>query len=114
MHELGVVFHIIDTLKDVAKENELTKIRTVTLQLGEVSTVIPMYLKDCWRWAADREELLKGAELDIEMIPAQTFCEDCKQLYSTVKHGKICPNCGSAHTYLYQGNEFLIKQVEGG
>ncbi len=114
MHELGVVFHMIDTLKDVAKENDLKTIRSVTLELGEVSTVIPEYLTDCWRWAADREELLTGAELLISTIPAQTYCEDCRKLYPTVAHGKICPNCGSGNTYLYQGNEFVIKEIEGG
>ena len=46
MHELGVVFKIIDDLEEVAQENDLKKISTVTLSLGEVSTVIPEYLKD--------------------------------------------------------------------
>ena len=52
MHELGVVFHVIDSLKKVAAENGVERINKVTLQLGEVSTVIPHYLTDCWRWAA--------------------------------------------------------------
>ena len=112
MHELGVVFHIIDDLTEVGKENDLTKIQSVTLQLGTVSTVIPAYLRDCWKWAVDRTELLKGAELKIEPIEALTFCEDCKETYDTIEHGKICPNCGSENTYLVQGNEFMIKEIE--
>ena len=40
MHELGVAFRVIDTVKDVARENDLTQIHSVTLELGEVSTVI--------------------------------------------------------------------------
>ena len=39
MHELGIVFHIIRTVEDVAKQNDVTRIRRVTLQLGEVSGV---------------------------------------------------------------------------
>lgn len=112
MHELGVVFHIIDDVTEVGKENGVSKIQSVTLQLGTVSTVIPAYLKDCWKWAVDRTELLKGAELKIEPIEAVTFCEDCKQTYDTIEHGKTCPNCGSSNTYLVQGNEFMIKEIE--
>ena len=41
MHELGVVFHIIDSLEEVAKENDVTQIQSVTIEIGEVSTVIP-------------------------------------------------------------------------
>ena len=46
MHELGVVFHIMDSLESVAKENDVTQIQSVTIEIGEVSTVIPHYLTD--------------------------------------------------------------------
>ena len=111
MHELGVVFHIIDDLTELGKENDVEKIHSVTIQLGEVSGVIPDFLTDAWKWAVNRTEILKGADLIIETLPAVTFCEDCKSEYETVKHGRTCPNCGSDHTYLLKGNEFLIKEI---
>jgi len=40
-----------------------------------------------------------------------TFCEDCKQEYETVAHGKTCPHCGSENTYLVTGNEVILKEV---
>lgn len=112
MHELGVVFHVIKTLEATAAENNVAKINKVTLQLGEVSTVIPHYLIDCWKWAAAKTELLSGAELIIETIPAVTFCEACGREYATVEHGRTCPHCGSDRTYLLRGNEFMIKEIE--
>ena len=51
MHELGIVFHIMDSLESVAKDNSLSAISSVTVEVGEVSTVIPDYLTDCWAWA---------------------------------------------------------------
>ena len=77
MHELGIVFHIIRTVEDVARQNDVTRIRRVTLQLGEVSGVVESYLQDCWKWAAAKSELLPGAVLTVETIPAVTVCEDC-------------------------------------
>ena len=50
MHELGVVFHIADTLARIAEDNQVTRIRRVSLELGEVSTVVPEYLIDVWNW----------------------------------------------------------------
>ena len=70
MHELGIVFHIIRTVEDVARQNDVTRIRRVTLQLGEVSGVVESYLQDCWKWAAAKSELLPGAVLTVETIPA--------------------------------------------
>lgn len=113
MHELGVVFHVIKNVEEVAKENDITEIRSITLEIGEVSTVIEEYLRKCWKWSVEKKsELLKSAELIIETIPAVTYCEDCEQTYSTVEHGKVCPYCKSPNTYLVTGNEFKIKEIE--
>ncbi|MBQ8279304.1 MAG: hydrogenase maturation nickel metallochaperone HypA [Roseburia sp.] len=113
MHELGVVFHVIKTVEEVAKQNDITEIKSVTLEIGEVSTVIEDYLRKCWKWSVEKKsELLKEAELIVEVIPAVTFCENCEKTYGTVEHGKMCPHCGSPNTYLIAGKEFNIKEIE--
>ena len=112
MHELGIVFSIIRDVEDVARENEIDRVQSVRLRVGEVSTVIPYYLEDCWNWAVDRTEILKGAALHIDMAPAVTFCGGCQKTYPTVQYGKICPYCGSENTFLVTGNEYNIKEIE--
>ena len=112
MHELGIVFHIIKTIEEVAAEQNLTQVQSVTLQVGEVSTVIPEYLQDCWKWAVKRTEILRESVLVHEPIPAVTFCENCEQTYPTVQYGNTCPHCGSGKTYLLRGNEVEIKEIE--
>ena len=112
MHELGVVFKVIRQVEEVAAENDVTRVEAVTLSLGEVSAVIPEYLTDCWKWAVKRTEMMRDARLEIETIPAVTHCDGCGRDYETVKYGRICPFCGSGETWLAQGNEFIIKQIE--
>lgn len=112
MHELGVVFHVIKMVEEVAQDNSLMEVESVTLELGEVSGVIESYLQNCWNWAVKKQdELLRNAALKVEKIPAVTYCEDCKNIYGTIEYGKICPHCGSGNTYLQQGNEFKIKEI---
>ena len=67
MHELGIVFHIIDSIEEVGRQNKLRRVSTVTLELGEVSGVVHTYLEDCWYWAAARSQLLNGSRLAIEI-----------------------------------------------
>lgn len=112
MHELSVVFSVIKTVENVARENGVERVDSVTIALGEVSTVIPHYLTDCWNWAVKRTDLLREAELKIEPVPAVTYCRHCGEEYPTVAYGKICPRCGSGETVLLRGNEFLIKEIE--
>jgi len=112
MHELGIVFHIIKSVERVGAENKLTMVSGVTLELGEVSGVVPKELTDCWKWAVKKTELLKEATLSIETIPALTFCENCERTYETVQYGRSCPHCKSERTYLIQGNEINLKAIE--
>lgn len=114
MHELGVVFHVVKMVKEVASENNLTEIQSVTLELGEVSTVIESYLQSCWNWTVKKEEgIMHDVRLNVEILKALTHCDGCGKDYETVENGKICPYCGSDKTYLIQGNEFNIKEIEG-
>lgn len=112
MHELGVVFAAIDTLADLARENDLTHISRVTIRLGEVSGILQDYFADCWRWAVERQDLMRGCALEIETIPAVTICNACGRTYETVRHGRICPFCQSPDTVLVTGNEVEIKEIE--
>ncbi len=112
MHELGIVYHIIRDVENVARANGVSRISSVTLLLGEVSGVVPDLLLDAWRWAADKKPIAQGAELIVEPVEAVTHCEACGRDYATVEHGKTCPHCGSGETYLLQGQEVMIKQIE--
>jgi hydrogenase nickel incorporation protein HypA/HybF len=112
MHELGTVFYVIKEVEKICRENELSVVGSVTLEIGEVSGIIPEYIVDCWNWAKAKSEIMKNAELKIENLEAVTFCEDCRKTYSTLKYKKICPYCRSEHTYLLTGNEYNIKEIE--
>ena len=112
MHELGVVFYVVKDVKEVAEENSVSRISSVTLQIGEVTGIIDEYLIDCWDWAKKKEPVMDEALLKIEKLPAVTHCDGCGGDYPTVAHGKTCPYCGSTDTWLLSGNEFLIKEIE--
>ena len=40
MHEMGIVFHLAKTLDELAREQNITKIGTVSLKVGEVSGIV--------------------------------------------------------------------------
>ena len=112
MHELGLVFHMVDLLEKVGEENELTHIERVVLDLGEGSGVLVDQLQDCWKWASAKSELLAGAVLEVNQLEAVTICNDCGRTYPTVAHGRICPHCESPNTVLVSGNQMEVREVE--
>ena len=79
MHELGIIVHITKTLQSVAEENDLTEIASVTLEVGEVSAIVPDYLIDCWQYYRKKFPLIEHAEMKVEMMPAVTFCQSLRE-----------------------------------
>ena len=112
MHELGTIHYVIDTVEKLAVENELTRVASVTLEVGEVSGIIPRFLTDYWEYARKKTTYLQEAELKIETIKAVTYCQACGKTYPTVQYAKICPYCQSDNTFLVTGNEYVIKEIE--
>ena len=113
MHELGIVFSIIKQVDEVAEKNNVNKVEEVTLEIGEVSGIVPKYLNDCWSWAVNnRSKHMHDAKLDIIVVKAKSYCEDCETSYDTITYGKTCPNCHSSNTYLLTGNETYIKNIK--
>ncbi len=112
MHELGIVSYIIKQIEGVATKESLSKVYSVTLDVGEVSAILPDIIQSCWKWSTDKTELLKGSELRCNQITAMTICNSCKKEYETVANGKICPYCKSEDTVLLYGQEVSIKEIE--
>lgn len=111
MHELGIVTYVADAVEKIAEEQQIKNIKTVTLEIGEVSGIVPEYLVDCWNYFRKRYPALENAELDYEILEAATYCEDCGKQYPTVQYGRICPHCQSERTYLIRGRECNIKEL---
>ena len=96
MHELGTIYYVIDAVEKLMVENDLKKVGSITLEVGEVSGI----------------EHFQETELKIEELKAVTYCQDCKQTYPTMQYGKECPYCHSPNTFLVTGNEYNIKEIE--
>ena len=109
---MGIILHLAKSLEETAREQDIDKILRVTLQVGEVSGIVTDYFTDCWNYFRRRHPVLEEAELELETIPAVTFCSACERTYPTVAYGRECPYCHSGETWLLRGNECIIKEIE--
>ena len=112
MHELGIVLHFIDMVEKIAEENHVNDVLRVTLELGEVSTIVPSYFKDCYQWAIRETKYMRHCELDLVIIQGISYCRTCRQSFPTKAHGRTCPHCGSGDTYLVTGRDVTIKDIQ--
>ncbi len=111
MHELGLVFEVVKTVERVAKEENVSSVRSITLQVGELSLVIPSYLEDCFPAAIDKKPLFADTELVIETIPGMARCDKCGKEFNVIINEGYCPECKSFDKTILSGREFLIKEI---
>lgn len=110
MHELGVVMEVVRVVEEVARERKLTKIDAVVLQIGELSSIIPMYIERCYPAAVDGT-ILQDTNLEIEIMPGNALCKDCGKVFNLLANKQKCPACGSDQWELLGGKEFYIKEI---
>ncbi len=110
MHELGVVIQVVKTVERIAKENNLTQIDTLVLQIGELSSMIPKYIEECYPAAVDGT-IMEDTTLEIEILPGNGLCRSCKHVFNLIEHKNTCPECQGEEWDMLSGKEFNIKEI---
>ncbi|MDE5728728.1 MAG: hydrogenase maturation nickel metallochaperone HypA [Clostridia bacterium] len=64
---------------DAAKENDVKKVLKLTLEIGEVSSIVPKYFTDCFEWAKKKTEFMQETELEVIILEGKSFCRNCKK-----------------------------------
>ena len=65
MHELGIVYEVIRVVDNFVKENQLTKVDKIVLEVGQLSQAIPRFLEECYPAAVDGTDYV-DTKLEIE------------------------------------------------
>lgn len=110
MHELSVVLEIFDLIEEIMTEQNLKKVSTVTVEVGELCGILPDYFKECWKVARIGSKL-EETDLILEFIPAVAKCT-CGNEYEMTKNSRICPKCRKTDYTVVHGREFMVKQIE--
>jgi len=101
---------VVKTVENFAKKNGVTKIQTLVLQIGELSSMIPRYIEACYP-ATIEGTLLQETELRIEILPGNGICKKCNKVFNLIENKNTCPKCGSKDWDLLCGKEFMIKEI---
>jgi len=110
MHELSVIIEVAKQVEAIAIENNITEVDSIVLQIGEISSMIPRYIAECYPAAVDRT-MLEKTKLVIEIVKATANCDHCNQVFNIVDSEGHCPICQTKDWTLLTGKEFIIKEI---
>ncbi|MEW6442947.1 MAG: hydrogenase maturation nickel metallochaperone HypA [bacterium] len=111
MHELGIAQSIVDIVLRTVMQNGGGKIATVRIQAGEMRSIIADQLTFCFAFAA-KDTPVEGARLEVEVLPIEALCEDCRQEFRVRGFRFQCPECRGASVRVLRGQELRVKEIE--
>ncbi len=111
MHEIGALEKAVNLVEEIAIENHIEKVQSVTLEIGELSGYLPVFFEEYYPIVTEERPIMKDSQLIMNIIPGEALCVDCHTLYNVMKHEGKCPKCQSREKKILGGEQFLVKNI---
>lgn len=112
MHEMSYVLLTIEQLEVIIKENNVSELLSVKLNIGEASGVEEDFFRICWNEAI-KDTDLKETKLIVNMIPSVGKCLSCNNTFEISKNNYTCPLCGKSNNFTpISGKDIEIVEIE--
>lgn len=111
MHEISLCEMILQTLDEQSEIQHYRRVRSVTLEVGELAGVEI----DALRFSFDvvvQGSLADQARLEIIEIPGRACCLHCSLESAVQQRYQICPGCGHYQLQIIDGEQMRIKELE--
>lgn len=113
MHEVGIISAMLKTIEGVMEEENLTRVEKIVLQVGELSGVLPHYMRECYP-AAVYKTRFQDTKLELDIVPGIARCLVCGEEFNGLKYDLTCPKCGNRDKFeRLSGHELIIKEIQG-
>jgi len=111
MHEMSIAQSLIDIIQEEMNRHEATFLKSVRLNIGQLSAVVPESLSFCFEVITTGTPL-EGAELIMDMVPLTGSCRACKETFEIEDYAFSCPSCGSPEIDTISGQDLSIVEME--
>ncbi|HPU79431.1 hydrogenase maturation nickel metallochaperone HypA [Accumulibacter sp.] len=111
MHEMSLAMGVLQIVEDAARAQRFRRVRSVLLEIGELSMVEAEALRFCFD-AVSRGTLAEGAALNVVEVAGQGLCFNCNMTVPLAALYDPCPACGGHPVQATGGTEMRVKELE--
>ena len=111
MHELSLTQNLVAIAEGHARRAGAKVIRSITLEVGELSGAIPEALEFAFD-VCSKGTLAAGATLIIRRVPGHGRCTACNHEGGCHELVAVCPQCGALAFAIDQGTELRVLELE--
>lgn len=110
MHEMSIALQIIEIAEKEARKDNAKKVKSLELEIGELSGVVI----DALKFALDsamKNTMLQNSSVQINSISGQCCCTVCQYEFASSELFTLCPGCGSPEVKMVRGREMRVKSL---
>jgi len=111
MHETVLMQNLLSVVEQAIENHHVTRVNRVVLSVGKLANVLPDALSFAFE-AMTQEGIMKGAELEMESLPAVARCDDCGYEYQPDGFPIVCPVCKSVNFRIISGEEVYVQSID--
>jgi hydrogenase nickel incorporation protein HypA/HybF len=110
MHEMSIARNLVEILREELEKAGAGNLRTVRLEIGRLSAIVPDALSFGFQVMTTGTEL-EGAELIMDIIPLCCICRECGGRFEVEDYRFLCPLCGGEQIDTLSGRELSVKEI---
>ena len=111
MHEISIMTEAVRMAEEAVQAAGGQRITTLRLRIGTMSGAVPEAIRFAWDVVTEGT-MAAGAQLEIESVPAASWCGRCQAEFPVAKSFSECPTCHQISHELRRGRELGIDFVE--
>jgi len=111
MHEMSIAQNVVDIIREEMQKCNATVLKSVRLNVGEMSAIVPEAFSFCFEVITDGTEI-EGVELIMDVIPLRGYCHKCENEFEIVDYAFTCPSCGDTNIDTIAGRDLSIVEME--
>lgn len=111
MHEMSIAQSLFDVLKEEMSRHRVKTLKSVRVNIGQMSAVVPDALSFCFEVIANGTEL-EGVKLIMDIIPLLGYCNECEKEFEIKEYNFFCSTCGGKNIETIGGQGMSIVEME--
>ncbi|MDU8925774.1 hydrogenase maturation nickel metallochaperone HypA [Alisedimentitalea sp. MJ-SS2] len=111
MHEMALAESVVQIVAEQAAKAGAEAIKTVWIEIGELSHVEPEAMRFCFE-AVAKDTRAEGATLEIIRAPGKAWCHKCADHVHVKSLVEACPKCGGYQLQVTGGDDMRVKEME--
>jgi hydrogenase nickel incorporation protein HypA/HybF len=111
MHEVSLIENVIALVQQERTKQVFTRVNMIKLKVGALGHAEPEALRFCFD-AVATGTIAEGSRLEIEIVPGEGWCADCRSNVPLDQRFGACPICAGGRVSMTGGDILRLAELE--